>query len=93
MIVCIASGIYWYLQSDKTSDLQSPATIKNTQEQLEEDIPAIPVNDSLMQDKDTANIWTNVTGKETISQSQQAVSPSTKKVLALLQLQMLQKRL
>lgn len=32
-----------------------------------------------MQDKDTANIWTNVTGKETISQSQQAVSPSTKK--------------
>lgn len=79
LIVCIAGGIYWYLQSDKTSDLQSPATIKNTQEQLEEDIPAIPVNDSLMQDKDTANIWTNVTGKETISQSQQAVSPSTKK--------------
>ena len=78
-IVCITGGIYWYLQSDKTSDLQSPATIKNTQEQLEEDIPAIPVNDSLMQGKDTANIWTDVTRKETISQSQQAVSPSTKK--------------
>ena len=42
LIACIAGGIYWYLQSDKTSDLQSPATIKNTQEQLEEDIPAIP---------------------------------------------------
>lgn len=79
LIVCITGGIYWYLQSDKTSDLQSPATIKNTQEQLEEDIPAIPVNDSLMQGKDTANIWTDVTRKETISQSQQAVSPSTKK--------------
>ena len=79
LIACIAGGIYWYLQSDKTSDLQSPATIKNTQEQLEEDIPAIPVNDSLMQGKDTANIWTDVTRKETISQSQQAVSPSTKK--------------
>ena len=25
---------------------------------MEEDIPAIPVNDSLMQGKDTANIWT-----------------------------------
>ena len=79
LIVCITGGIYWYLQSDKTSDLQSPATIKNTQEQLEEDIPAIPVNDSLMQGKDTANIWTNVAGKETISQSQQTVSPSTEK--------------
>lgn len=79
LIACIAGGIYWYLQSDKTSDLQSPATIKNTQEQLEEDIPAIPVNDSLMQGKDTANIWTNVAGKETISQSQQTVSPSTEK--------------
>ena len=79
LIVCITGGIYWYLQSDKTSDLQSPATIKNTQEQLEEDIPAIPVNDSLMQGKDTANIWTNVAGKETISQSQQTVSPSTGK--------------
>lgn len=79
LIVCITGGIYWYLQSDKTSDLQSPATIKNTQEQLEEDLPAIPVNDSLMQGKDTANIWTDVTRKETISQSQQAVSPSTKK--------------
>ena len=79
LIACIAGGIYWYLQSDKTSDLQSPATIKNTQEQLEEDIPAIPVNDSLMQGKDTANIWTDVTRKETISQSQQAVSPSTEK--------------
>ena len=79
LIVCITGGIYWYLQSDKTSDLQSPATIKNTQEQLEEDIPAIPVNDSLMQGKDTANIWTDVTRKENISQSQQAVSPSTKK--------------
>lgn len=79
LIVCITGGIYWYLQSDKTSDLQSPATIKNTQEQLEEDIPAIPVNDSLMQGKDTANIWTDVTRKETISQSQQTVSPSTKK--------------
>ena len=79
LIACIAGGIYWYLQSDKTSDLQSPATIKNTQEQLEEDIPAIPVNDSLMQGKDTANIWTDVTRKENISQSQQAVSPSTKK--------------
>ena len=79
LIACIAGGIYWYLQSDKTSDLQSPATIKNTQEQLEEDIPAIPVNDSLMQGKDTANIWTDVTRKETISQSQQTVSPSTKK--------------
>lgn len=79
LIVCITGGIYWYLQSDKTSDLQSSATIKNTQEQLEEDIPAIPVNDSLMQGKDTANIWTDVTRKENISQSQQAVSPSTKK--------------
>lgn len=79
LIACIAGGIYWYLQSDKTSDLQSLATIKNTQEQLEEDIPAIPVNDSLMQGKDTANIWTNVAGKETISQSQQTVSPSTGK--------------
>lgn len=79
LIACIAGGIYWYLQSDKTSDLQSLATIKNTQEQLEEDIPAIPVNDSLMQGKDTANIWTNVAGKETISQSQQTVSPSTEK--------------
>ena len=79
LIACIAGVIYWYLQSDKTSDLQSPATIKNTQEQLEEDIPAIPVNDSLMQGKDTANIWTDVTRKENISQSQQAVSPSTKK--------------
>ena len=79
LIACIAGGIYWYLQSDKTSDLQSPATIKNTQEQLEGDIPAIPVNDSLMQGKDTANIWTNVAGKETISQSQQTVSPSTEK--------------
>lgn len=28
LIACIAGGIYWYLQSDKTSDLQSPATIK-----------------------------------------------------------------
>ena len=28
LIVCITGGIYWYLQSDKTSDLQSPATIK-----------------------------------------------------------------
>ena len=46
---------------------------------MEEDIPAIPVNDSLMQGKDTANIWTDVTRKENISQSQQAVSPSTKK--------------
>lgn len=79
LIACIAGGIYWYLQSDKTSDLQSPATIKKPQEQLEEDIPAIPVNDSLMQGKDTANIWTNVAGKETISQSQQTVSPSTEK--------------
>ena len=79
LIVCITGGIYWYLQSDKTSDLQSPATIKKNQEQLEEDIPAIPVNDSLMQGKDTANIWTNVAGKETISQSQQTVSPSTGK--------------
>lgn len=35
LIVCITGGIYWYLQSDKTSDLQSPATIKNTQEQLD----------------------------------------------------------
>ena len=32
-----------------------------------------------MQGKDTANIWTNVAGKETISQSQQTVSPSTEK--------------
>ena len=32
-----------------------------------------------MQGKDTANIWTDVNIKETISQSQQAVSPSTKK--------------
>ena len=32
-----------------------------------------------IRDRDTANIWTNVAGKETISQSQQTVSPSTEK--------------
>ena len=67
------------MQSDKTSDLQSPATIKNTQEQLEEDIPAIPVNDSLMQGKDNRKHMDECAGKETISQSQQTVSPSTEK--------------
>ncbi len=77
LVVCTAGGIYWYLQSDKNPDLQSPAAIKNTPKQLEEDIPAIPVNDSLMQGKDTTNTLTNISGKETISQSQQDVPVTT----------------
>lgn len=77
LIVCIVGSIYCYLQSDKTLDLQSPATIKNTQEQLEKVIPAIPDNDSLMQGKDTASILMNISEKDTINQLQQAVPATT----------------
>lgn len=78
LILCLAGGIYWYLQSDKTSASQTPATTNLSQTQLKEEIPIVPVNDSVMQNNDTVSTsTTNVPEKET--QPQQATSTVTAK--------------
>ena len=64
-ILCLAGGIYWYLQSDKTSASQTPATTNLSQTQLKEEVPTVPVNDSVMQNNDTVSTsTTNVPEKE-----------------------------
>ncbi len=65
LILCLAGGIYWYLQSDKTSASQTPATTNLSQTQLKEEVPTVPVNDSMMQNNDTVSTsTTNVPEKE-----------------------------
>ena len=54
LILCIAGGIYWYLQSsDNAPASQSPVTIVTPQAPVVETVPAVPANDSLMQANDT----------------------------------------
>lgn len=65
LILCLAGGIYWYFQSDKTSASQTPATTNLSQTQLKEEVPTVPVNDSVMQNNDTVSTsTTNVPEKE-----------------------------
>lgn len=78
LILCLAGGIYWYFQSDKTSASQTPATTNLSQTQLKEEVPTVPVNDSVMQNNDTVSTsTTTVPEKET--QPQQATSTVTAK--------------
>ena len=72
LILCIAGGIYWYLHSDKAPDSQNPATTNTSQTQSDKEVPIVPANDSLMQNKDTVSASvTNVPEKESTNQPQQ----------------------
>ena len=79
LIICIAGGIYYYLQSDNTPYSQTPATIKNAQTQLSKAVPATaPTSDSLLQNNDTANPSTNVLEEEMTSRPQQVETTTAK---------------
>lgn len=63
LIACIAGGIYWYLQSDKPTDVPPPATIETSQPQAEETTPAAAGSDSLAQHADSIQALPATTGK------------------------------
>lgn len=77
LILCLAGGIYWYFQSDKTSASQTPATTNLSQTQLKEEVPTVPVNDSVMQNNDTVSTsTTNVPEKEMQAATTEAAKKS-----------------
>lgn len=78
LILCIAGGIYWYMQSDKTPASQAPVPTNSPQTQSDKVAPVVPVNDSLMQNNDTVRASvSNVPTEETMNQPTQAAPTTT----------------
>lgn len=70
LIACIAGGIYWYLQPDKTPETQPADAIETAQAQGEETMPAAADADLSAQHQDTARTSTGSTGQETMNRPQ-----------------------
>lgn len=80
LILCIAGGLYWYLQHNDTDPIpQTPpeeATAPQIQSEKEENNNPTLLSDSLTQQKDTANALPEELPKKTTT-SQGQTSPST----------------